>query len=142
LTAGDIPFAEGQATQSGQSCLDWLRDWVPFLVTPRAAEPSASEKFAAKQRATLQCITSNLRGLRLEYRIRTGSTGWAFHDRFLIFPAADHAALAWSLGTSINGLGKQHHILQRVDDGQRIRDAFAELWDKLDQPEHLIWKTP
>jgi hypothetical protein len=32
--------------------------------------------------------------------------------------------------------------LQRVDDGQRIKDAFAGLWDVLDQPEHLIWKTP
>jgi hypothetical protein len=32
--------------------------------------------------------------------------------------------------------------LQKVDDGQRVRDAFAELWEALDQPEHLIWKTP
>src|SRR5262249_526548 len=116
--------------------------WMPFLSAPRPAEPSASEKFAAKQRAVLQGMTSNLRGLQLEYRIRTGSAGWGFHDRFLIFPATDRAAQAWSLGTSVNGLRTQHHILQRVDDGQRIRDAFAELWDKLDRREHLIWKTP
>lgn len=101
-----------------------------------------SAKFAADQRTRLTGIKSNLRGLLLEYRIRTGSAGWGFHDRFLIFPAAERAALAWSLGTSINSLGRQHHILQRVDDGQRISDAFAELWNVLDQPEHLIWKTP
>jgi hypothetical protein len=104
--------------------------------------PSAGAQFAASQRATLTSLKSNLRGLHLEFRMRTGSAGWGFHDRFLIFPAADSAALAWSLGTSVNSLGRQHHILQRVDDGQRIRDAFVELWDALDQPEHLIWKTP
>jgi len=58
----------------------------------------------------------------------------------LIFPAVDRGAQAWSLGTSINALGKQHHILQRVDDGQRIRDAFEDLWHRLDQPAHLVWK--
>jgi hypothetical protein len=116
LTAGSTPPIEGRAT--------------------------ASAMFAAEQRATLTNIKSNLRGLNLAYRIRTGSAGWGFHDRFLIFPAADSAALAWSLGTSVNSLGRQHHILQKVDDGQRIRDAFTELWDALDQPEHLIWKTP
>jgi hypothetical protein len=104
--------------------------------------PSASARFAAEQRATLTGIKSNLRGLNLAYRMRAGAAGWGFHDRFLIFPGTDSAALAWSLGTSINSLGRQHHILQRVDDGQRIKDAFAELWDALDQPEHLIWKTP
>jgi hypothetical protein len=142
LTEGQIPPSEDQPAQPRQSCRDRLRLWMPFLFARRAAEVSVSEKFAAKQRAILQGINSNLRGLHLEYRTRIGSAGWGFHDRFLIFPAADRAAQAWSLGTSINGLGKQHHILQRVDDGQRIRDAFVELWDKLAQPEHLIWKTP
>ncbi len=122
LTAGYIPPGEGQ----------------PAL----EASAPASANFAAEQHATLAGLKSNLRGLHLEFRMRAGSAGWGFHDRFLIFPAADRAAFAWSLGTSINSLGRQHHILQRVDDGQRIGDAFAELWNMLDQPEHLIWKTP
>ncbi len=123
LTAGYSPPGEGQSTQ-----------------TEGSLPPNA--QFATDQRTKLTGIKSNLRGLRLEFRMRTGSAGWAFHDRFVIFPAAERGALAWSLGTSVNSLGRQHHILQRVDDGQRIRDAFAELWDALDQPEHLIWKTP
>jgi hypothetical protein len=122
LTAGHSPPGEEQPTQ--------IKGSLP---------PSA--QFAADQRAKLTGIKSNLRGLRLEFRMRAGAAGWAFHDRFLIFPAAERGALAWSLGTSVNSLGRQHHILQRVDDGQRIRDAFAELWDALNQPEHLIWKT-
>ena len=131
LTAGNISPTEGPPTRTRPSC---LAQPEPSL--------SASAQFAADQRATLTNLKSNLRGLHLEFRIRTGSAGWRFHDRFLIFPAADSAALAWSLGTSVNSLGRQHHILQRVDDGQRIRDAFAELWNMLDESEHLIWKTP
>lgn len=96
--------------------------------------------FADEQRAILDGIKSNWRGFGMEFRVRTGSAGWPFHDRFLIFPAVDRGAQAWSLGTSINALGKQHHILQRVDDGQRIRDAFEDLWHRLDQPAHLVWK--
>jgi hypothetical protein len=112
---------------------------TPFSGAP-PANPSLA--FAQKQRTVLENIRSNFRGLKLEYRIKSGSAGWAFHDRFLIFPQAEGGALAWSLGTSLNSLGKQHHILQRVDDGQLIMDAFEELWNLLTQPEHLIWKTP
>jgi hypothetical protein len=104
--------------------------------------PGQGASFIERQRADIKNAQCNLRGLRLEYRIKSGQAGWGFHDRFLIFPKADFHALAWSLGTSVNSLGTQHHILQRVDDGQPVADAFVDLWEQLDQPEHLIWKTP
>jgi hypothetical protein len=103
---------------------------------------TGSLPFVEAQRAILAGSRSNFRGLRLEYRIRTGQAGWAFHDRFLIFPRDKAGALAWSLGTSVNSLGKQHHILQQVDDGQLVADAFNDLWNELDLPEHLVWKKP
>jgi hypothetical protein len=115
--------------------MEWLRQtfWKP------RPKPSFSER----QRAVLEAANSNFRGLRLEYRIRTASAGWPFHDRFLIFPGEEGAgARAWSLGTSVNSLGKRHHILQQVDDGQLVMDAFNGLWDELDQSQHLIWKVP
>ncbi len=102
--------------------------------------PRAS--FAERQRTVFKTAQNNMKGLRLEYRVKTGTAGWNFHDRFLIFPKTDSGALAWSLGSSINSLGKRHHILQRVDDGQLVKDAFIELWDQLDKPEHLVWKNP
>lgn len=142
LTAGNNPPSEVLPAQAKRSCFGRLRARLRGHFFQPETLPSASARFASEQRKTLAEIKSNLRGLDLEFRMRTGSAGWGFHDRFLIFPAADSAALAWSLGTSVNSLGRQHHILQRVDDGQRIKDAFAELWDTLDQPEHLIWKTP
>lgn len=96
----------------------------------------------AEQRAILDRVDGNWRGVRLEYRIKHGNHGWGFHDRFIIFPGHDRGALAWSLGTSINSLGKEHHILQQVDDGQLVMDEFQELWDRLDHPETIVWKKP
>jgi hypothetical protein len=139
LTAGG-EYAAGSIPKPTLASLrrqfgEWLRQsfWVP------PPQPT----FAEKQRAVFQAANSNFRGLRLEYRIRAGSAGWPFHDRFLIFPGnEDGSARAWSLGTSVNSLGKRHHILQEVDDGQLVMDAFNRLWDELDQPEHLVWKVP
>lgn len=79
-------------------------------------------------------------GLNLEFRGKGCGRGRAFHDRFLIFPEADHEPLAWSLGTSINSFGKSHHILQKVSDGGMIVDVFQELWEELDHTENIIWK--
>ena len=92
------------------------------------------------QQKKLQNLKSNFYGLTLEFRAKIGGAGWEFHDRFIIFPETSSGTLAWSLGTSVNSLGKKHHILQQVDDGQLVADSFLELWGQLDKPEHLIWK--
>jgi hypothetical protein len=108
----------------------------------QSRQPRRKLDFIERQRAELNETQSNWLGLRLEYRVRRGPAGFGFHDRFLIFPRIDEGALAWSLGTSVNSAGMEHHILQQVDNGQLVRDAFVELWEQLDQPEHLIWKRP
>ncbi len=100
------------------------------------------QTFALAQLSVFDNAQSNWHGIRLEYRMRSGTSGWPFHDRFLIFPVKDGGAQAWSLGTSVNSFGTIHHILQKVDDGQLVMDAFAELWDQLDQSQHLIIKKP
>jgi len=76
--------------------------------------------------------------LDLEVRGKIGSNGYDFHDRFLIFPL--EKPRAWSLGISVNQLGKSHHILQKVENAQHILNAFNKLWDELDSEECLIWK--
>lgn len=118
---------------------------VPADFFQKSEEQPSKTKldFIDEQHAELENSKSNWQGLRLEFRAKRGSVGWGFHDRFLIFPKSDdRGALAWSLGTSINSLGFAHHILQRVDDGQLVVDAFLELWNQLDKPEHLVWKKP
>ncbi len=96
----------------------------------------------ARFKKELNDSNSNNQGLDLEFRCKIDQHGWAFHDRFLIFPGSDQVvAKAYSLGTSINSFGKEHHILQEVTNPQRIVDAFEELWDKLNSSRCLIWKS-
>lgn len=66
-----------------------------------------------------------------------------FHDRFIIFPQAiDEPVRAWSLGTSVNSLGKSHHIIQEVEDGQIIADVFEEMWEQsINDEDNIIWKS-
>jgi len=101
-----------------------------------------AQDFITRQRRVLDETPSNFRGLRLEYRLKHGNAGWPFHDRFLIFPRNDSAALVWSLGTSVNGLGHKHHILQCVDNGELVKDAFVQLWDQLQGADYLVWRRP
>lgn len=150
LTAGAEPPAEkgkennSKATAFRQRIEKWLCT-LPFAsligVKPEAT-PLAKLSWKDKQLDTLNRSMGNRKDLRLEFRIREGSSGWPFHDRFLIFPSETGPATAWSLGTSVNSFGQKHHILQKVADGELIRQAFLELWDELCGSDHLVWSTP
>lgn len=67
----------------------------------------------------------------------------SFHDRFIIFPRTmDNSARAWSLGTSVNSLGKSHHIILEVPDGSIIEDMFNEMWQQsIQKQENVIWQS-
>ena len=104
-------------------------------------QPGQKKSFAERQRDVLTHDCGNLRGLQLEYRTRYGPEGWAFHDRFLIFPNLPAGPAAWSLGTSINSIGKAHHILQRVSNSALVAGAFEDLWGELTEPQHLVWRS-
>lgn len=77
--------------------------------------------------------------LNLEVRKYFKVPGSKFHDRFLIFPL--EKPKIWSLGTSINSVGKSHHIMQEVSHPQHILDAFNDLWGNLNNEECLVWKS-
>jgi len=78
--------------------------------------------------------------INLEFRIQHSTFGWSFHDRFLIFPSHNGRVKAWSLGTSINSLGKSHHILQEVSNPRHVLDAFNDLWEELNFADCIVWK--
>lgn len=80
----------------------------------------------------------NHEGINLEVRCQYGQYGWAFHDRFLLFPR-ESDPLVWSLGSSVNSIGKSHSILLKVEHAQPVVDAFNELWNQLG--EAVIWKS-
>ncbi|MBY5485188.1 hypothetical protein E0H36_18590 [Rhizobium leguminosarum bv. viciae] len=126
--------------------------WSPYAnsklrgITGRERPPAACggpnpNSFEIEQKAVLAQNAGNLEGLKLEYRCRNGPEGWAFHDRFLIFPKASSGPIAWSLGTSVNSLGSAHHVLQKVGNAALISGAFDDLWAALDRPQHLIWRS-
>ena len=84
---------------------------------------------------------SNHYGIHAELRCQWADYGYAFHDRFLMNVKKDEdRPQVWSLGTSINSLGKKHHIIQNVEHSQMLVDAFEELWKELSDPECLVWK--
>lgn len=66
-----------------------------------------------------------------------------FHDRFIIFPRTiDTPARAWSLGTSVQSLGKSHHIILEVPDGSIIEDMFNEMWQQsIQKQENIVWQS-
>lgn len=97
----------------------------------------------AQQKSLFENPKNNNYGLKLEFRMQHGMSGWKFHDRFLIFKGKSvERAKVFSLGTSINSFGKEHNILQEVSHPQPVVDAFNELWDELNKPECLVWKFP
>lgn len=97
-------------------------------------------RWKAEQASSFINSGNNL-GLDLEYRCQYKMNGYQFHDRFLIFPNEERKPLAWSLGTSINSYGKDHHILQKVSNPMIIQKAFEQLWNQLSNNDCLVWKS-
>lgn len=84
---------------------------------------------------------SNHYGIHVEFRCQWADYGYKFHDRFLMVLDSDqNKPSVWSLGTSVNSLGKKHHIIQSVEHPRMMIDAFEELWNELDVPECLVWE--
>lgn len=120
---------------------------LTLLMVPVSADGEHGGSTKEDRRKTygeqLSNLPGNVHGLNIEFRSAHGLNGWDFHDRFLIFPkSADDRAKAWSLGTSVNSLGKSHHILQQVENAQLIADAFQLLWDAVAHRENVIWTCP
>lgn len=157
---GDLRHLIGQYGQQGV----WLWDpylsaediiktlfFNPFADAPMRALASARKgsglegktnlDWIATQKALLSNCHSNYHGLKLEYRALHEGAGWDFHDRFLIFPNVEGRSLAWSLGISVNQAGQSHHILQQVDNGRLVAEAFDQLWNELDSKQ-ILWKWP
>ncbi len=83
---------------------------------------------------------SNNYKIKLELRCQHNTYGYKFHDRFLLIVPQKGFPIVWSLGTSLNSIGKSHHIIQKVLHPQMVVDAFEELWEELNHEDCIIWK--
>ena len=79
--------------------------------------------------------------LKLEYRTVAGMTGISFHDRYLILKCGLNKSRAWSLGISVNSLGKSHHIIQIVQSPMDVIDTIDTIWNQSLREECLIFKN-
>lgn len=99
-----------------------------------SSEQSLSyEDFKVEELNNFLAKSNNLNVI-LEFRCQHSNYGTKFHDRFLIFTSTDSNELpvVYSLGTSVNSLGKSHHMIQKVTDARLIKQNFDIMWDKLD----------
>lgn len=87
---------------------------------------------------------SNNIGIKLEVRACHDSKGFDFHDRFLFVLPRDPEEIptVFSLGTSVNGFGNSHHLIQQTLDPRNIVETFSELWDQLDDDDSTIISLP
>lgn len=90
------------------------------------------ELIRSEQGKLLGSITNNL-GVNLDFRCSHQHFGYGFHDRFLLLVPTNekYPPEVYSLGTSVNSLGNDHHIIQKVANPWVILNNFNELWDSL-----------
>jgi len=114
-----------------------------FKTEKRKSRNYYFKKYKSEQKNYFLTHSNNL-GIILEYRVTHENIGFDFHDRFLFFipKEADGIPTAYSLGTSVNSLGKAHHIIQKVPDSKELVNTFQELWKMLDNESSLIIKLP
>lgn len=110
-------------------------------ITAAAGAGQAIKEWMEEQARLLEA-GSNQHGIHMDFRCQWGNYGYGFHDRFLMIVGDEDRedSQVWSLGASINGLGKKHHIVQKVQHPQPIVDAFEGLWDMLPAQQCRIWK--
>lgn len=97
------------------------------------------EEYKSIQINDFLTLSNNL-NVTLKFVTQHDSYGWQFHDRFLILIPKDETQLpdVYSLGTSINIIGKTHHIIQKVTNPNIILHNFEVLWKELDNPDCII----
>jgi hypothetical protein len=118
-----------------------LRSIKSFLLNLWNKKDDEKDLFQLWRDEQIRILNSNSNnlGINLEIRCQRDNYGWKFHDRFLIFPL--EKPKVWSLGTSINSIGKKKHcILMSVNNPQNILDSFNNLWDELDKS--VLYKYP
>lgn len=84
-------------TISGSTKTGEVQESTNMRKSRREAREKA-KRLKLLQAEKMESAKGNCLGLDLEFRIREGGAGWAFHDRFIIFPRTQGSALAWSLG--------------------------------------------
>lgn len=91
-------------------------------------EASEFETYKKVQFEKLTYVLGEETDLELEYRTVRNGYGVPFHDRYIMLKYSINADRVWSLGASINSIGKCHSIIQIVETPDAILDLFEKMW--------------
>lgn len=105
----------------------------------RTEKTSSFEKYKNEIISDFENLSNNL-NINLKFLAQHDTYGWEFHDRFLIIVPVEDTQLpdVYSLGTSVNILGRTHHIIQKVTNPNIIYHNFQRLWNDLDNDECIL----
>lgn len=95
----------------------------------------------AKYNDDLKKAFGNQIDLKLEFRTIAGMRVKSFHDRYLILKYGLNKSRAWSLGISVNSLGKSHHIIQIVQSPMDVIKTIEDIWEQSMGEDYLIYRS-
>lgn len=97
------------------------------------------EEFIEINRYNINLHNNNFK-INMEFIITDNNE--KLHDRFLIFPKTGQTRdniKVYSLGTSLNSIDKNIHLIQEVINVNEILELFKEIWSEFDEPKYKIW---
>lgn len=109
--------------------------------TEATENESLFEATVSKYNGILKKALNKQKDLKLEYRTVAGMPGIPFHDRYLILKYGLNKSRAWSLGISVNSLGKSHHIIQIVQSPMDVIETIDTIWNQSLGEGCLIYKN-
>lgn len=110
-------------------------------VTKTEMAASDFEMFRKMQNDKLESVLGNATDIKLEYRTVRNGYGVPFHDRYIMLKYNLNADRVWSLGASINSIGKCHSIIQIVETPDAILKIFDELWKQTENDDCILYSN-
>ncbi|MCP1111444.1 VPA1262 family N-terminal domain-containing protein [Ohessyouella blattaphilus] len=104
---------------------------------------SASDFLTYKevQSTKLSIVLGEETDLKIEYRTTRNGKDLSFHDRYIILKYNINNDRVWSLGASINSIGKTRSIIQIVESPGTILKLFDDLWNATNSDECRIFSN-
>lgn len=107
----------------------------------KSEDKSRFRKIVEQYHSELSDALSIQTDMKIEFRTVVGMEGSAFHDRYLILKYGMNKSRAWSLGISVNSLGKSHHIIQIVQSPMDVIETINTIWKQSCGKECLIYSN-
>lgn len=104
-------------------------------------EASEFEAFKKLQSEKLESVLGEETDLKLEYRTVRNGYGVPFHDRYIMLKYSLNSDRVWSLGASLNSIGKCHSIIQIVETPDAILDLFEKLWRETENESCVLFSN-